>query len=223
MSSPFDLLDPSLFKWFLETYIPLECYPFCEHVNKRWHQYIASIYARLPLSRIERKVKVHSRLVKQRRIDLLQWLWQSRSLDQTLQISLCVFSARHGAIDVLKWLYTHPRIGDEPFPWMRLFREVGRGGSVECLEWALEHAPPLPCRDKIQGKEGLVRRYPISWGQISDSENDSYILKVTVAALGHGHIPILQWVKDHYPKAAKNVYHSRALRRWSLGLFYVVL
>ncbi len=208
MSSPFDLLDSSLFRWFLETYIPLECYPFCEHVNKRWHQYIASIYARSPLSRVDRKVKIHSRLVKQHRIDLLQWLWQSRSIDQTLQISLCIFSARHGAIDVLKWLYTYNRIGDEPFPWHRLFQAVGHGGSVECLEWAFEHAPPLP---RIQGKDGLVY-YPAR-KQTEERDSKLYILKVAVAALENGHIPILQWVKEHHPKVAKKLYHSATLRK----------
>ena len=69
-------------------------------------------------------------------------------------------------------------------PWERIFEDIGRGGNVACLTWAIDRA--------IQGPSDFVDTVLYR----------EYITRATDMAIQCGHISILKWVKDREPAIA---------------------
>ena len=180
----FNRLDNGLLRWFFETHVPLECYPFCELVNKQWRRHITSIYPSMG-TRAQRKSITFWHLIGQKETRLLQWLWGTNPITEGLWRVLCIYSARRGYDDILKWSYTyHPHICGRSILWHVMFEEIGRGGSTACLTWAIDRA--------IQGPTDMV----------SAMDYHIYLMKATNAAIDYGRISILKWIKDRQPDIA---------------------
>ena len=83
------------------------------------------------------------------------------------------------------WIYDYPHRGDQSsLPWERIFEDIGRGGNVACLTWAIDRA--------IQGPSDFVDTVLYR----------EYITRATDMAIQCGHISILKWVKDREPAIA---------------------
>ena len=145
----------------------------------------------------------------------------NRKLSQLWDEKTCGFAARHGHLEVLKWLRA------KGCPWgTRTSAGAARGGRLEVLQWMRGQDLPCPwdsdvnvCYHAARGGHLEVLRWLRSQGCPWDGRESS-------AAAKNGHLEMLQWMRAQDPPCpwySENVCFLAALHghlevlRWARG------
>jgi len=148
-------------------------------------------------------------------ITVLRWLL--RYLPGGLVTKAVEQAARHGRLDVLKWLFDNH---DNVFWGAHEMEAAAEHDHVQAIRWLEQHAP-VSRKTKLldlaakNGDLALVK-------QLHESGREQATLATFSAAADHGHLHVLKWMAEHsvaaqrLPPAVPSISVDEAARRGHL-------
>ena len=116
----------------------------------------------------------------------------NRKLSQLWDEKTCGFAARHGHLEVLKWLRA------KGCPWgTRTSAGAARGGRLEVLQWMRAQDPPCPWNCRVIHHAALHGHLEVlRWARSQGCPWDG---RAPRAAAKGGHLEVLQWMRAQDP------------------------